>query len=103
MLGEVEHGVGELGKDEDLLVGMFFGDEFVEFGGLVVLVGPPFPGELEHGEQPHRILAQMLGEVFGENIVPEPVKEVSMFQAQELVASRGFDGEILQRCRSGRG
>ena len=71
---KVGHGVGELGEDEDLLAGMFFGQQFVEFGQLVVLVGLPLAGEFEDGEKPLGVLLEMLGKVFDEDVGAQPVE-----------------------------
>ena len=76
LVAEVEHGVGELGEDEDLLVGMLLRQEILEFGQLVILVGLPVAGELQDGKQPFGVLPEMLGKVFDEDIRAQPIEIV---------------------------
>ena len=91
---EVGHGVGELGEDENLLAGMLFCQEFLEFGQFVILVGLPLAREFENGEKPLGILTEMLGKVFDKNVGTQPVKIAGVLGAEQLVAGRAGSGEI---------
>ncbi|MBI4026708.1 MAG: hypothetical protein HY360_17120 [Verrucomicrobia bacterium] len=72
--GEVGHGVGKLGENENLLAGMFFRQEFMEFGQFVILVRLPVACECENGEKPLGVLLEMLSKVFDKNVGAQPIK-----------------------------
>ena len=96
LVREVGHGVGKLGEDEDLLAGMFFRQEFVEFGQLVILVGLPVAREFEDGEKPLGVLLEMLSKVFDKNVGAQPIKIAGVLGAERLVARCSGFGKIGQ-------
>ena len=75
---------------------MFFRQEFLEFGQLVILVGLPLAREFENGEKPLGILPEMLGEVFDKNVWTPPIKIAGVLGAQQLITTRASAGEVGQ-------
>jgi hypothetical protein len=74
LLGKVGDGIGELGEDENFLAGMFFGQKFMEFGQLIILIWLPLASEFKNGEKSLGVLLKVLGKVFDKNIGAQPIE-----------------------------
>jgi hypothetical protein len=61
LVAEVVDRVGELGKDEYLLTGVFFGEEFMQHSELFVLLGIPISGEIEDREKVFDVFLEFFG------------------------------------------
>ena len=97
LLRKVGDGVGKLGENKNLLSGMLFGQEFVEFGQLVILVWLPLAREFEDREKPLGVLPEMLGEVFDKDVGAQPIKIAGVLSPEQLVTESTGGGKISQR------
>ena len=93
LVGEVQHGVRKLREDEDLLIGVFLGEELLEFGELVVAVRLPQAGEFKDGEQALGVLTEVARKLLDEQVRTEPVEKPRVLPLEKLVAHRRIGSE----------
>lgn len=77
--------------------GCFLGEQLVELGELLVLVGLPRRGQCEDRKQPFRVgLAQVLAEFLHEQVGTQPLELVPKLGRKRVVAERADLSELRQ-------
>ena len=100
---DVMHGVGELGEDEDLLVGVGPAHQFEKGLELGVRVGVPGSALGEDAQQRLHVFPQVLLQGRHEERGAEPLEAPAHGAGVVLVNVVGAGGEILFRPQGGRG